>query len=64
MREIDVLSYFEYEFYKILAKGLLKEGEHINTKQGKGKVISVNVLKRITTVELEDGTHIEVDFNA
>ena len=56
--------YFEYEFYKILAKGLPKEGEHINTKQGKGKVISVNVLKRITTVELEDGTHIEVDFNA
>jgi len=55
--------YFEYESYKILAKGLPKEGEHINTKQGKGKVISVNVFKRIAAVELEDGSHIEVSYN-
>ncbi len=56
--------YFEYESYKILAKGLPKEGEHVNTKQGKGKVISVNVFKRIATVQLEDGSQIEVDYNA
>ncbi len=56
--------YFEYESYKILAKGLPKEGEHINTKQGKGKVISVNVFKRIASVELEDGSQIKVDYNA
>ena len=56
--------YFEYESYKILAKGLPKEGEHVNTKQGKGKVVSVNVFKRIASVELEDGSRIEVDYNA
>ncbi len=56
--------YFEYESYKILAKGLPKEGEHVNTKQGKGKVMSVNVFKRIATVQLEDGSQIEVDYNA
>jgi cell fate regulator YaaT (PSP1 superfamily) len=56
--------YFEYESYKMMAKGLPKEGEHINTKQGKGKVISVNVFKRIATVVLEDGSQTEVDFNA
>jgi len=55
--------YFEYESYKILAKGLPKEGEQVNTKQGKGKVISVNVFKRIAAVELEDGTRIEVSYN-
>lgn len=56
--------YFEYESYKILAKGLPKEGEHVNTKQGKGKVLSINVFKRTATVELEDGSQIEVDYNA
>jgi len=56
--------YFEYESYKILSKGLPKEGEHVNTKQGKGKVIGVNVFKRIATVELEDSSRIEVDYNA
>jgi len=55
--------YFEYESYKILAKGLPREGEHVTTKQGKGKVISVNVFKRIATVELEDGSQIEVSYN-
>lgn len=55
--------YFEYESYKILAKGLPREGEHINTKQGKGKVTNVNVFKRIATVELEDGSQIEVSYN-
>jgi len=54
--------FFEYETYKILAKGLPKEGERIHTAQGKGKVISVNVFKRIVTVELEDGSQIEVNY--
>ena len=56
--------YFEYESYKILAKGLPKEGEQIHTKQGKARVTSVNVFKRIATAELEDGSQIKVDYNA
>jgi cell fate regulator YaaT (PSP1 superfamily) len=47
--------FYEYKNYRELSKGLPKEGENIETPQGKGKVISVNVLKRIVYVELEDG---------
>jgi len=47
------LSY-EYKNYRELSKGLPKEGQTYETPQGKGKVISVNVLKRLAYVELED----------
>ena len=53
---------FEYETYKLLSKGLPREGERIHTQQGKGKVTSVNVFKRTATVELEDGAQIEVSY--
>lgn len=55
------LSY-EYETYKLLSKGLPREGERIHTQQGKGKVININVFKRTATVELEDGTQIELNY--
>jgi len=54
--------YFEYETYKILSKGLPREGERVHTQQGKGKVVSVNVFKRTATVELEEGGQIEVSY--
>lgn len=54
--------YFEYETYKILSKGLPREGEHVHVQQGKGKVVSVNVFKRTATVELEDGVQVEVSY--
>jgi len=54
--------YFEYETYKILSKGLPREGERVHLQQGKGKVISVNVFKRAAVVELEDGTQITVSY--
>jgi len=50
---------FEYETYKILAKGLPREGERVHIQQGKGKVLSVNVFKRSAVIELEDGTVVE-----
>ncbi len=53
---------FEYEAYKLLSKGLPREGERIHTPQGKGKVISINVFKRTATVELEDGAQIEMSY--
>jgi cell fate regulator YaaT (PSP1 superfamily) len=53
---------FEYETYKLLSKGLPREGEKIHTEQGKGKVVSVNVFKRKAVVELEDGTQIGMDY--
>lgn len=54
--------YFEYETYRILSKGLPREGERIHTSDGRGKVIGVNVFKRIATVELEDGKQIEISY--
>lgn len=54
--------YFEYETYKILSKGLPREGERVHTPQGKGKVVSVNVFKRSAIVELEDGAQIVVSY--
>jgi cell fate regulator YaaT (PSP1 superfamily) len=53
---------FEYETYKILSKGLPREGEHVYTQQGKGKVIGVNVFKRTATIQFEDGTQIQVNY--
>ena len=53
---------FEYETYKLLSKGLPREGERVHTPTGKGKVISINVFKRTAIVELEDGTQIEMSY--
>jgi len=53
---------YEYETYKMLSKGLPREGERITTPQGKGKVTNVNVFKRTATVELEDGTIVEMNY--
>lgn len=54
--------FYEYKTYKDLSRGLPKEGESIETPQGKGKVISVNVLKRVVYVELEDGRVDKITF--
>jgi len=53
---------FEYESYKLLSKGLPREGEHVHTPKGKGKVISVNVFKRVAMVQIEDGTIVELTY--
>ncbi len=57
------LSY-EYKTYKDLMKGLPREGETVKTDKGSGKVVSVNAIKRSVTVELEDGTLIEVNYTS
>lgn len=54
---------YEYKVYKSLLQGLPKPGETINTKDGKGKVISVNPLKRRVLVEVgEEGRQIEIPY--
>jgi len=54
--------FYEYKNYRELSKGLPKEGQTIESGQGKGKVVSVNVLKRLAYVELEDGRIEKVFF--
>ena len=54
---------YEHQTYKEMKKGMPKEGAKIKIKEGQGKVIGVNALKRTATVELENGKRIEVSFN-
>ncbi len=54
--------FFEYESYKILSKGLPRLGERVHIQQGKGKIVSVNVFKRMAVVELENGTQVEISY--
>jgi len=53
---------YEHQCYKELLKGLPKEGQRVKTKDGPGKVRSVNILKRSALVELEDGKQITVSY--
>jgi cell fate regulator YaaT (PSP1 superfamily) len=53
---------FEYENYKQLLRGLPRQGERLHTPQGKGKVISVDIFKRVVVVELEDRRQIEINY--
>ncbi|MDD5005276.1 MAG: stage 0 sporulation family protein [Candidatus Omnitrophica bacterium] len=56
------LSY-EYECYRQLCKDLPREGDKIDTPQGKGKVISVSALRKAVLVEIADGKRIEIIYN-
>ncbi|MBM3251729.1 MAG: stage 0 sporulation family protein [Candidatus Omnitrophica bacterium] len=54
---------FEHKTYKELSKKLPKEGEKITTPEGKGKVLSVNILKREVIAEVgEEGKQIKISF--
>lgn len=55
------LSY-EHECYRKLSHGLPKEGDKIDTPQGKGRVVSVNVLRRAVLVEISEGNQIEIIY--
>lgn len=56
------LSY-EYKNYKEMLKTLPREGASVKTKEGPGKVISVNPLKNSVTVQLDDARQIEVSYD-
>lgn len=54
---------YEHQVYKEFLKSLPKQGETINTKDGKGRVISVNPLKRTVVIEVgEEARHIELSY--
>lgn len=55
------LSY-EHKCYREMSRGLPRDGERVETPEGRGKVISVNILKRAAVVALEDGKTVEVSF--
>jgi cell fate regulator YaaT (PSP1 superfamily) len=51
---------FENETYVEALKELPKEGAQVMTEKGPGKVAAVKVLKKLVTVELEDGQELEL----
>lgn len=53
---------YEHKTYRELMKGLPREGETLKTEKGTGKIVNVNAIKRSVTVELEDGSLIEVNY--
>lgn len=55
------LSYEQATYAKLL-KGLPKEGEEIETKEGKGRVTAINPFKKSVIVELGKNKQIEVRY--
>ena len=55
---------YEYQVYRDYAKELPKPGQKINTPEGRGKVIEVNVLKRFVQVDLGEGKTTKVVFSS
>ncbi len=53
---------YEYLAYRDLAKGLPHVGDKVNTLNGKGKVVDVNILKRLVLVDLGEGKTTKVFF--
>ncbi len=53
------LSY-EHKFYREASRGLPREGERIDSPEGRGKVSSINIFKREAAVVLEDGKMIHL----
>jgi cell fate regulator YaaT (PSP1 superfamily) len=54
---------YEHECYRECSRDLPRVGKEIKTAQGKGKVISVNPLKRTVTLDCGDGIIKEVVLN-
>ncbi|MCX6349742.1 MAG: stage 0 sporulation family protein [Candidatus Aureabacteria bacterium] len=50
---------YEEEFYRSVVRDFPKDGVPVNTPQGPGKVLDVNLFKRTVTVELEDERKLE-----
>ena len=53
---------YENEIYKEKRKNMPKIGELIETNDGMGKVIDINILQRTAKVELQNKTVISMDF--
>jgi len=51
---------YEYKTYKDLMKGLPSIGAIIKSEKGAGKVVSINAIRRSVSVELENGSVVEV----
>ena len=53
---------YEFSVYKELNRGLPKMGGKIDTPEGKGKVINLNILKRLVHVDMGDGKIVKMNI--
>lgn len=53
---------YEYNVYREMARSLPKMGQKITTAEGKGRVISVNVLKKFVHVDYGEGKIVKHDY--
>ncbi|MCA9406635.1 MAG: stage 0 sporulation family protein [Candidatus Omnitrophica bacterium] len=53
---------YEFTVYKEFSKKLPKIGEKVSTQDGKGRVLDVNILKRLVTIEMEEGKIVKVEY--
>jgi len=53
---------YEFTVYKEHARTLPRVGEKINTDDGKGRVIDINILKRLVSVDVGEGKVIRVSY--
>jgi cell fate regulator YaaT (PSP1 superfamily) len=51
---------FEYEMYRELKGEMPRVGRKIETVQGKGKVVKVDVIRRMVTVRFDDGREVSL----
>jgi cell fate regulator YaaT (PSP1 superfamily) len=52
---------YEYNVYKELNRGLPKMGARIQTPEGKGRVINLDILKRVVQVDIGEGKIIRIN---
>jgi cell fate regulator YaaT (PSP1 superfamily) len=53
---------YEFNVYKEHSKFLPRLGEKINTNEGRGRVVEVNILKRLVSVDVGEGKIIKTSF--
>ena len=53
---------YEFVVYKEQSRSLPRHGEKINTDEGKGRVIDVNILKRMVSVDIGEGKIIRISY--
>ncbi|MGE0268020.1 MAG: stage 0 sporulation family protein [Candidatus Omnitrophota bacterium] len=53
---------YEFQVYKEFSRDLPRIGDKYNIKDGKGKVIDVNILKRLVSVEMAEGNIVKTEI--
>lgn len=53
---------YEFTVYKEYSRSLPRLGERINTADGKGRVVDVNILKRLVSIDMGEGKIVKTVF--